>query len=84
VPTSGKSAIEVEQPPSASAATSTAPKANALLFRSIDIRPEIPDRWYEPCSDTTIRSSGLAAALKSLSPETIKAETTNRTVGASI
>jgi len=42
VPASGKSAIDTEQPPSASADNSSAPKANALFLRSTDMRPEIP------------------------------------------
>jgi len=42
VPTSGKSAIVVEQPESASADIRSAPTANALLVRSTDIRPKIP------------------------------------------
>jgi hypothetical protein len=41
VPTSGRSAIELEQPPNASVDSNSAPSVNALLSRS-DIRPEIP------------------------------------------
>jgi polyhydroxyalkanoate synthase subunit PhaC len=40
--TSGKSAIDVEQPPSASADASSTPKANVRFFRCPDIRSEVP------------------------------------------
>jgi hypothetical protein len=42
VPTNGKSAIELEQPPSASANSSAAANVSAFIFRSADvIRPEV-------------------------------------------
>jgi hypothetical protein len=42
VPTDGKSAIELEQPPSASANSSPAANVSAFIFRSADIiRPEV-------------------------------------------
>ncbi len=42
VPTDGKSAIELEQPPSATANSSAAADISALIFRSADIiRPEV-------------------------------------------
>jgi hypothetical protein len=61
VPTNGKSAIDVEQPPSARADASSAPKTIALLFRSTDIRPEIPLHQREPSSRLTLISSAIAA-----------------------
>jgi hypothetical protein len=73
VPTSGRSAIDIEQPPSASADASSAAKASALFFRFPDI----------PSGSPYIASVNLAAAwclfhqrlpqtLKPLSSETIK------------
>src|ERR1700682_1490055 len=57
MPTNGKSAIDIEQPPSASADTSSAPKTSALFLRSADMPEEVPFRWYEPCSDKRSSSS---------------------------
>jgi hypothetical protein len=42
VPTSGKSAIELEQPPKASAAISSTPQATALCCRLADIFKNVP------------------------------------------
>jgi hypothetical protein len=91
---SGISAIDVEQPPSASADSSSASAANAHIFRSTDIRPEVirPEvptslvraLQYKSCNHENFNPSNLAAAFKPLSPETIKAETTKRTGEASI
>jgi hypothetical protein len=41
VPTNGISAIDVAQPPSASAESNSTPAATALVFRSTDISPEV-------------------------------------------
>jgi hypothetical protein len=46
VPTSGKSATDIEQAPSASADNSNA-TANIRVFRSTRIRPEIPLRRHD-------------------------------------
>jgi hypothetical protein len=43
VPTPGKSAIEVEQPPTASADTNSAAIDHSLIVRSTGIRPEVPN-----------------------------------------
>lgn len=43
-PTNGKSAIDIEQPPSASADNISTPRANVLFFRSTRISPEVPCR----------------------------------------
>jgi hypothetical protein len=63
----GKSAIEVEQPPSAKADANRATIDHCLIVRSNGIRPEVPNtspvalnrlhraRWYEPCN---AKSSG--------------------------
>jgi hypothetical protein len=42
VPINGNSAIDVEQPPSASADSTSAPKISALFSRFSDMRPEVP------------------------------------------
>jgi hypothetical protein len=74
VPTKGSSAIDVAQPPSASA--DSAATANALVFRPAVIRSKVPtcmSRWYEPCSDKTSASRIYPQSFKPLSLETIKA-----------
>jgi hypothetical protein len=90
VPIIGKSAIGVEQPPSARADASSAPKAKARLARSTPIRPKLPHHQisFSPTvllqPPTRLFDRQIAAAFNPLSPETIKAGTANRTVGASM
>jgi hypothetical protein len=62
----------MEQPPSASADSNSVPTANALVFRSTHIGPEVPFHAGELYSRRTLISSGAAALFKPLSPETIK------------
>src|SRR6202011_5274011 len=87
-------AIECGHPPSASADSSSAPAANAHIFRSTDIRPEVirPEvptslvraLQHKSCNYENFNPSNLTAPFKPLSPETIKAETAKRTGEASI
>jgi hypothetical protein len=83
VPTNGISAIDVAQPPSASADSKSAAAATALMCRSIAMPDGSPhlSRWYEPCSGKTSNSSNRAQAFKPLSPETINAEQLSRALG---
>jgi hypothetical protein len=60
------SAIEVAQPPSASADSSSAPNANARFFRSIDIRPEVSASPIQLCLKLTLISSTIAARRSNL------------------
>src|SRR5260370_39826319 len=86
--------MDVGQPPSASADSSSAGAANAHIFRSTDIRPEVirPEvptslvraLQHKPCNYENFNPSNLTGLFKPLSPETIKAEPTKRTGEASI
>jgi hypothetical protein len=81
VPTSGISAIDVEQPPSANADSNNAAIANALICRSTDIPTGNPTPlakacWQKPAGMSlaaTKRRQISPQSFKPLSPETIKA-----------
>jgi hypothetical protein len=74
VPTNGKSAIDVAQPPSASADARSAAKANSLFFRFPDIRPGSPHiADVNLAAPRRLSHQPLRQTLKPLLPETIKA-----------
>jgi hypothetical protein len=75
-----RSAIDVEQPPSATVDARSAPAASSLIVRSIPIGRKSPlpvaCRWYEPCTNNVQRQIVAPIPLQSFKPfwlETIKA-----------